>query len=233
MSILTGYPVGSKLVCDLHKQGKLTTNQAIRTTAFCSNSGPMFILGSVAIGMFADRPMGFVILTSHIVGAILNGFLYKNYGKKTDSPLHQNHFIIQQNQFDFASSVVSSVNSIMLIGGVICFTFVLLEAITTSFLFTELLNIFNKIGFDSNLINAIFCGIGEITKGCLLLSNVCISKTTIYSLCTFVISFGGISTFLQAYAFLKGIVPSKTFLLQKFTHAIFSTIVCLIICLII
>ncbi len=233
MSILTGYPVGSKLVCELHSEGKLTTNQAIRTTSFCSNSGPMFILGSVAIGMFADKTMGFVIFASHIIGAILNGILYKNYGKKSESPMLKNNLTIQQKQFDFAGSVVSSVNSIMLIGGVICFTFVLLEAITTNCLFVGFLNLLNKIGFDSNLTNAILCGIGEITKGCLLLSKIYISKTAIYALCTFVISFGGISTFLQAYAFLKGIVPSKVFLLQKLTHAIFSTIICLLICLII
>ena len=255
MSILTGYPVGSKLVSDLYNNGTFTREQAVRTTAFCSTSGPMFILGSVAIGMFCDRKMGIIILASHIIGALLNGLLYRNYGNERkknrirdknksvnglndknssknenttlDSNNIKNASINKESPcIDFSASVVSSVNSILLIGGVICFTFVLLEVITSSQLFSLIISLISKIGIDKNLLTAIFCGIGEITKGCMLLSQIPLSAFTSYCICTFIISFGGISTFLQAQAFLKNIVPSKIFLLQKATHAILSCMVC-------
>ena len=258
MSILTGYPVGSKLVSDLYNNSTFDKAQAIRTNAFCSNSGPMFILGSVAIGMFCDKKMGIVILTSHIIGALLNGLLYRNYGNKRkkhhlrdknkciyslndknssknknttfDSNNTQNASINKDSPcIDFSASVVSSVNSILLIGGVICFTFVLLEVITSSQLFSLIISLISKIGIDKNLLTAIFCGIGEITKGCMLLSQIPLSTFTSYCICTFIISFGGISTFLQAQAFLKNIVPSKIFLLQKTTHAILSCMVCVVL----
>lgn len=269
MSILTGYPVGSKLVSDLYNNSTFDKAQAIRTTAFCSNSGPMFILGSVAIGMFCDRKMGIIILASHIIGALLNGLLYRNYGKhytnikinknvdyifktkeeknnvnlsivkdknkplkKIDTTLNSiqtqndSHINNSKQYIDFSSSVVSSINSILLIGGVICFTFVLLEVITSTHLFNLIISLLSKIGLNKNLLTAIFCGFGEITKGCLLLSQIPLSTYTSYCICTFIISFGGISTFLQAQAFLKNIVPSKIFLLQKTTHAILSCMVC-------
>lgn len=231
MSILTGYPVGSKLVSDMFNSGNLTKNQAIRTTAFCSNSGPMFILGSVAIGMFADRTLGVIILISHILGAILNGLIYRNYGKKTDENLLPQNSVLCPStiSINLAESVMSSINSILLIGGVICFTFVILELVTTSFLFTNFVNMLSKIGLDKNLVSAIFCGLFEITKGCLMLSNIPLSTSFVRCILTFVISFGGISTFFQARAFLKDIVPAKTFLLQKITHAICSCLVCAII----
>lgn len=261
MSIITGYPVGSKLIKDLFDGGKLTKNEAIKATSFCSNSGPMFILGSVAIGMFANKKMGIIILVSHILGALVNGLLFRNYGEKhkrikdknatnknyldltfpNKDTNTSNEFIEAQKTLntqqsntnfiapDFSQSVISSVNSILLIGGVICFTFVILEVITSSHLYLLLLNGVEKVGLNKQLFNAIFCGIGEITKGCLLLSSVPLSPICTYCLCTFIISFGGISTFLQSRAFLKDIVPAKTFLLQKLTHAILSAIICAII----
>lgn len=227
MSVLTGYPVGSKLVADLYNQNQLSQAQAVRTTAFCSNSGPMFILGSVAIGMFADKTMGYVILISHILGAIVNGLIYRKYGLKNE----ENHNIstLPPLKFDFASSVVASVNSILLIGGVICFAFVLLEVLSNNVVFDFVLNLFSKIGFNKNLTSAIFCGLGEITKGCLMLSTIPLSTKLCYILCTFVISFGGISTFLQARAFLKDIVPTRIFLSQKVTHAICACAICFLI----
>lgn len=277
MSIFTGYPVGSKLVSDLYISGTFNKSQAIRTTAFCSNSGPMFILGSVAIGMFCDRKMGVIILASHILGAILNGLIYRNYGKskgiksnkayknavndiyKTQEDKNNTTHSFGFNKYkqekseklsysltrtqnadydiknksciDFSASVISSINSILLIGGVICFTFVILEVITSSHLFAYVISLFSKIGIDKNLLSSIFCGIGEITKGCLLLSQVSLPTFASYCICTFIISFGGISTFLQAQAFLKNIVPAKIFLLQKTTHAILSCMVCAILTL--
>ena len=45
-------------------------------------------------------------------------------------------------------------------------------------------------------------------------------------LASFVISFGGISTILQSLTMLAEVkMPLKLFILQKFTHAIFSTII--------
>lgn len=230
MSALTGYPVGSKLVSDLFYSGRLSQQQAVRTTAFCSNSGPMFILGSVAIGMFANRTMGYVILASHLLGALLNGVVYRNYGKGKSTEKNFN-FVAEPNNLDFSASVASSVNSILLIGGVVCFTFVLLEFFTSNRIFALVMSLFDKIGLNAKVASAIFCGLAEITNGCLCLSSVALGGTALYCLLTFIISFGGISTFLQARAFLKDVVPLKVFLLQKITHAVLACAVCFVICL--
>ena len=44
-----------------------------------------------------------------------------------------------------------------------------------------------------------------------------------------IISFGGISTLLQASVFTKGIISTKMFVLQKITHAVISCLVCLML----
>lgn len=270
MSIITGYPVGAKLVADFYNSNSLTKNEAIRTLSFCANSGPMFILGSVAIGMFASKTMGIIIYLSHILGSLLNGLIYRNYGNKkckkninintitncnnatycqyqennnlstntvkssTTTNTNQNTELKEhskQTNIDFTNSINSSVSSVLLIGGVVCFAFVLTEVITSSFFYNCIVSTLSNFGLNSNLITAIFSGLLEITKGCIMLSSVPLNFYLTTILCTFIISFGGISTLLQAVAFTKNIVPTKIFILQKFTHALCSIIICVLILL--
>ena len=82
LSILSGYPVGAKIVADLYENGSITKEEAYKITTFTSNSGPMFILGSVGIGMLASKKLGIIILISHILGALINGLLYRNHKEK-------------------------------------------------------------------------------------------------------------------------------------------------------
>lgn len=250
MSIITGYPVGAKLVADFYNSGNLSKTDAIKTLSFSANSGPMFILGSVAIGMFKSKKLGLIIYISHILGALINGLVYRNYGNfilkkhknntsknKTDLTQKQMqipnsaqmHTLAQKNSINFVESINSSISSIMLIGGVICFTFVLIEVITSSAIFKGIINAISGIGINSNLLSALFSGIFEITKGCLMISSIPLSFNLVTMLCTFIISFGGISTLLQAIAFTKNIVPTKIFILQKISHALCATLVCALI----
>lgn len=235
MSIITGYPVGAKLVSENYESGNLSKTDAIKTLSFCCNSGPMFILGSVAIGMFANKQLGIIIYISHIIGALLNGILYRNYNlnKKDDCYNNINNIkLTNKINMSFNESINSSLSSILLIGGVICFTFVIIEFLTSNAIFNCFINTLSFIGIDKNIISAFFSGLCEITKGCLMFSVIPISYNTTALICTFIISLGGISTFLQAVAFTKDIVPIKTFILQKITHALCATLVCFILLLI-
>jgi nucleoside recognition membrane protein YjiH len=79
MSVLSGYPVGAKLTADFYEKGLITKGQACRITTFTSTSGPLFIVGTVGIGMFHSAKLGIIILLSHFIGAILNGLIYRKY----------------------------------------------------------------------------------------------------------------------------------------------------------
>ena len=114
MSIITGYPVGSKLICDLYNANQITRSHAVKMTSFSSNSGPMFILGSVAIGMFANKKMGIVILISHILGALINGIFYRNIKLKETDNINKKD--IKNNNINFSDSISSSISSVLLIG---------------------------------------------------------------------------------------------------------------------
>ena len=82
MAILSGYPVGSKMIADLFTQGKINKEEAFRMSAFCSTSGPMFIVGAVGASMFKSASIGYILFLSHILSAFLNGLIYRKIGTK-------------------------------------------------------------------------------------------------------------------------------------------------------
>ena len=81
MAVLSGYPVGSKMISDLYASGKITKMEATRMSAFCSTSGPMFIIGAVGVNMFKSAQIGYILFLSHVFSAFLNGIIFRKYGE--------------------------------------------------------------------------------------------------------------------------------------------------------
>lgn len=218
MAILSGYPVGSKMVADLYLQRKISKEDAFKMTSFCSTSGPMFIIGAVGIGMFGSSHIGYILFLSHVIGAILNGFLYRNYKlKKEEANIDFSKNSEKQNQtFNLSDIVLNSTLSILSVGCIITIFFIIIECLSPIFsLLPAELSYFLE-------------GIIEITKGSIDLSTLS-NKFLAVSICSFTISFGGISTILQSITMLSNLqMPIKFFAFQKFTHACFSLITTII-----
>lgn len=70
VSLLSGYPVGSRTVADLYKGGAITREQAKRMSVLCSTSGPMFLVGSVGGAMFGSAAAGAVLLAAHLLAVV-------------------------------------------------------------------------------------------------------------------------------------------------------------------
>ena len=217
-SIVSGYPVGAKMTADLYQCGQITKNDAFKMTSFCSTSGPMFIIGAVGTMMLGNAFLGYIILTSHILGALINGILYRNLKIKDNE---DKIMLNKENKMDLSSLVLDSAISIISIGTIIAIFFVIITALSPLF------NLFPQP------VASIFSGIIEITKGCLDISK-CLSPKLAVLATTFIISFGGISTLLQSLTMLNKIqIPIWLFVLQKLTHALISTLIALLIVLII
>ena len=52
MGIISGYPVGAKIVCKLKEDGKCSDIEAERLLSFTNNSGPLFIIATVRNYLF-------------------------------------------------------------------------------------------------------------------------------------------------------------------------------------
>lgn len=215
MAILSGYPVGSKMIADLYLQRKISQEDAFKMSSFCSTSGPMFIIGAVGIGMFKNSKIGYILFISHIIGAILNGITFRKLKLKT---IVQSTSVKKESpSFNLADIILNSTLSILSVGTIITIFFITIEC------FAPIFNLFPKT------ISFFLEGIIEITRGCLDISNLT-NLSVATTLSSFVISFGGISTILQSLTMLANVkMPIKLFIFQKFTHACFSTIITLLL----
>lgn len=237
MSVLSGYPVGAKLTADFYDKGLITQGQACRIVTFTSTSGPLFIIGTVGIGMFNSSKIGIIILISHFAGAIINGLLYRNYMYENVN-IQEIPYTKQQTKNMLEDMMLNSIKSILIIGGYVAIFFVIITILNSyNILYpvTYLLSkLFNLMGLPPHLCTSLINGIIEVTKGCLDLSQLTnLSNTLKCTIATFLISFGGFSIHMQALTFIKQFnIKISFYLTQKFTHAIISTIIALLICLI-
>ena len=109
----------------------------------------------------------------------------------------------------FSDVVLVAVQGILNVGAIICLFFIIIEAL--SLLFSLL---------PAPLV-PLFEGMVELTRGCIDASTLPLYPAMI--ICSFLISFGGISTILQSKAMLKKLrMPTWLFSVQKLTQGIIS-----------
>jgi sporulation integral membrane protein YlbJ len=223
MSVVSGYPVGAKLTSDLYSARIITRRQAISITSFTSTSGPLFVLGTLGIGMFGSSRVGIIVLISHYIGALLNGFLYKNHQTTDTRTLSTS---VPENFLN--ESMTSSITSIMTVGGFIALFYMLVNILISVNAFFLPIKVLEIIGVNGDFTTAIIASLFEITSGAILLSTLSLSQNFAIVLLSFLISLGGISIHAQAYCFLKNFDMSYPyFLLQKTSHALLATMVAL------
>lgn len=79
MGVSSGYPVGAKITTELHTKGLLSKTEAERLLAFTNNSGPLFIIGAVATGMYKMPEIGIFLWVCHILAGLTTGMLFRFY----------------------------------------------------------------------------------------------------------------------------------------------------------
>ena len=217
LSILSGYPVGAKMVSEYVKNGKITLEEAKKIISFTSTSGPLFIIGTVGAQMIGDVRAGYVILASHVMGAFLNGLLYRGDG------FHLSELDVETYDDNvFSDALSSSITSIFQVGGSIVFLNVLIAALQDLKVIDVISSLIST--FIGNRFQAECIAIGsvEITRGIKLFCALENKKDIIVLVAT-IISFGGVSVMAQSMTFLRSVgIKSSYYLLTKTSQAILT-----------
>lgn len=201
LGILCGYPVGAKSSIDLYKNRLITKEEAQNLIGFCNNSGPLFLIGAVGIGMFSSKNIGIMLYITHILSAIIVGIVLRGNIKKSMVKEQKRQDEIQENIF--VKSVEESVITILNVFG-----YVILFAVIISFIN----NIFLSGFFE--MTTAIF----KISK-----SNLTINQKFILS--AFFASWGGLSVHMQTLSIIsKTDLSFKKYLFAKLLHSIIAFI---------
>ena len=234
MGIISGYPVGAKIVAEFYYTGVCTKNEAERMLAFTNNSGPLFIIGTVGILLFGNSTIGILLFITHILSSITVGFIlgmcsrfYKTSSKKlpyTNSKQEKISSSLSNLGNILGNSIYSAISTVLLIGGfVVLFSVILsiLNRLNIISIFSNILSYFS-IPYDFN--RALISGIIELTNGVNIASSIhakAISTNII--LCAFLLGFGGFSVLLQVLSIISKFGLSiKTYFLGKLLQGLFA-----------
>ena len=250
MGLISGYPVGAKIVSDFRERGSITKDEGERMLAFTNNSGPLFILSSVGVSLFGDTKTGLLLLATHILSCITVGIILGKFSKKSDDNFRDN-FInkskienvnnkSKENSFQNVSfknlgevlgnSITTSINTLLMIGGFVVIFSVIISMMNQIHAFGFLSKFINPIlkfiGFDLEFATPLLSGIIELTNGVKQVASVsikAISQNVI--LCAFLLGFGGFSVLLQVFSIVsKTDLSMKKYFVGKLLQGIFASI---------
>lgn len=235
MGIISGYPVGAKIACNLRESNTCSKEECERLLAFTNNSGPLFILGTVGIKMFGNSTIGFLLLLTHILACLSVGICFrfwKSSGSKHFISSHSNKNALKNkvclsNLGEIISkSITSSISTILNIGGFIVIFSVIISILKHSNFIFILAPLLNFLHVPSELVESFFLGIVEITNGIFAISSIPLKKVSIIIIITaFLLGCGGISILLQVWSIVsKTDLSIKPYIIGKFLHGCFASL---------
>ncbi len=228
---ISGYPQGVRIVCKMVDDGILSKQGAERTIVYCSATGPLFIVGTIAAGLLKSPQTAIMIMLSHYGGAIMAGqierlFLPKDRIVSVDQ--------LESNRLPagnlLGNAMKDGVHSLWIVGGYIVLFSCIIGLMDVSgllgaigMLFSPLLKL---LGLPADSAKAFIAGIIEITNGCSLTANTNISLEMKACICTMMVSWSGLSIHAQAISYIAGSGLSvKRYLIGKAMHSLCSLII--------
>lgn len=236
MGLISGYPVGAKIVSNFVENGICTKEEAERMLSFTNNSGPLFIIGTVGISLFGSTSIGLLLFITHILACISVGITLKFISKKTLSSSYKSNFNQSSNKYvAFSSlgeilgkSITNSISTILMIGGFVVIFSVIISILNESYILSGLANILSPftslIGIPEELLKSFLAGIIELTNGVSLVANTSLKAiSTNIIICAFLLGFGGISILLQVFSIVsKNKLSIKPYILGKLLQGVFA-----------
>ncbi len=231
MSIISGYPLGAKMVGDLASNGLISENQRVKASILCSTSSPMFLIGAVGRVMFNSVTFGLLLFLTHLLTIIVIGIILSFIGKKTTetttapTPFKKADNLIYE-------AVYNSVISILVVGGIIVVFYLLTDVLYITKILSPIVWVFNLIFNDKNLAKGVTFGLFECTKGLKYISTAPSSLLTL-PICALLCGFGGFSVIVQSICHLKRAkIKTAPFLISKIVSAVLNFVIGFVLSLI-
>ncbi len=233
LGTISGYPVGAKIVCNLKKQNIISKIEAERLIAYTNNSGPLFILGTVGISMFANKKIGILLLISHILASLCVGYVFHFWKKdhiKIDTSIFQTSSTALIKISDLGeiigNAIKNAITTILTIGGFVVLFSVIISIFNHSGIMHIITTILSYWGISETISLPVITGLLEVTNGVSLSSALYTTMPTFsIFISAFLLGFGGLSVLLQVYSIIaKEGISIKPYFYGKFLQAIFSTV---------
>lgn len=236
MGIISGYPIGAKIVTNFRKNGTCSKEECERLLAFTNNSGPLFIIGTVGISMFYNSLIGILLFITHLLACLTVGILFRFWKRNEHSSTTNYYFASNSKNVSFSNlgevlskSISSATSTIFMIGGFVVLFSVILSILENSHILPAVSSFFNPLFEFFGINNEEFCqgfisGIIELTNGVKQISSIPCKVISInIVIVAFLLGFGGISILLQVFSITsKTDISIKAYILGKILHGIIA-----------
>lgn len=231
MGIISGYPVGAKIVNKFIEDGTCTKSEGERMLAFTNNSGPLFIIGTVGISLFGDKTIGIILFVTHILSCLTVGLIFgfiskhilvkeKLYRTETAS----NYYQISDLGTILSNSITNAISTILLIGGFIVLFSIIISILNSLSIIENISYFFESINVPGIYISSIITGLLELTNGVNAVSLIHTKNMSSQIItCAFLLGFAGFSIFLQIFSIAaKNNLSMKPYLIGKILQGFFA-----------
>lgn len=232
MGIISGYPVGAKIINKFIEDGTCTKSEAERMLAFTNNSGPLFIIGTVGISLFGDATIGVILFITHLLACLtvglIFGFISKHFWIKSKRHYRNEASTSSYNISDLgtilSNSISNSISTILLIGGFIVLFSIIISIFNNLNIIDIMSEILSNIGIPVDYGKSIFTGLLELTNGVNAVSAIH-TKHMSWQIITsaFLLGFAGFSIFLQIFSIAaKNNLSMKPYLIGKIMQGLIA-----------
>lgn len=219
LGLISGYPIGAKIISDLYDKGYISQTEAVRSSAFCSTPSPMFLISGVGGVMFNNVLIGVFLFFISLTSSIVLGFMFSFY-KRKDKPSDSSNLKPQKGGLSFYQTVKNSVISVLTIGGIITLFSLFSEILWTTNTLKPMVFLIKTLCGNEVLAKGVSIGLLECTNGLKILSEV---GTSSIPFCALLCGFGGVSVIAQSMAYLqKAKIKTAVFSLVKLLTAVIN-----------
>lgn len=220
LGILSGYPLGAITTCQLYENRYLSQSEAERLLAFCNNSGPLFILGSVGVSLYASPKLGVSLYLAHILASLTVGILFRFYKKKDYHALTAQIKNPDRSFGEIFSIVMkNSVQNIFIVCAAILF-------------FSVAANLIMQYIHLAPWLQSTLTGLMEFVTGTIGIAHSDLTLPYKLALSSAIVGFAGLSVHMQVMGVVAQYKLSlKPYIIGKALHGIFAAIYMYLICL--
>lgn len=219
MSVCSGYPAGSRILCEYYESGLIGEADAKKLAPLCSTCGPLFALGTVGAKAFGGGYAGVKLFSACLISVVGTSLLFSIFGKPTkqSAPLKLRTSAEGNALY---SVFYGAVTASLVAGGFICF-FYTLSKVFADFNIFKPLELLLSLIFGGSAARGISTGLCEATGGCFMLAQS--GGFFALPLAGFLITFGGASILLQQLCYLtKCKVGAAYFIIFKFIQGVIT-----------
>lgn len=247
LGFISGYPNGAKMARDMFDQSLVDSRQATKILLVANYCSPLFVIGTIGVGLFKSIKLGLLLLLIHWVSGLIAAFIAAKITASNNSDkrgIYTHKWRSEQNDdsmafrisegkiaskvpfsFLLTSSIEEAAILCIKLTGYIVFFAVLAELLS-------LLGVFSFLGkiiglffagnskWFSELMTAIFRGFLEITSGAQAINQIKgIQLNMQLAAISLIFGFAGFSVHTQIMGIMKG-TKSKysTFIIAKLLH---------------